>query len=112
MVYFDGERTAEEIKHRWTKVVGPGFVKGPWTPEEDEQIIHCISLGMYKWYAACSISVSNTVLEFTLCLFFCRPDIAACVSGRTAKQCRERYKNQLNPLLRFGPWSASEDEVR
>lgn len=30
--------------------------------------------------------------------------------GRTAKSCRERYFNALNPALNQGPWSTDEDD--
>ena len=28
-------RTPIQCLHRWTKILKPGLVKGPWTPEED-----------------------------------------------------------------------------
>lgn len=30
-------------------------------------------------------------------------------TGRTAKQCRERYRYQLHPHVRKGPWSKEEE---
>ena len=30
-------------------------------------------------------------------------------NGRTGKQCRERWHNQLDPTIRKDPWSAEED---
>ena len=33
---FNGTRTEAQCQHRWSKVLQPGFVKGPWQPEEDE----------------------------------------------------------------------------
>ena len=36
--------------------------------------------------------------------------IVAQMPGRTGKQCRERYRNQLDPHIRRGPWT--EDENR
>ena len=35
--------------------------------------------------------------------------IAAQLPGRTGKQCRERFKNQLDPSIKREPWSAEED---
>ena len=34
--------------------------------------------------------------------------IGRCVENRTGKQCRERWVNQLNPMLKQGPWSVEE----
>ncbi|EKX44752.1 hypothetical protein GUITHDRAFT_71888, partial [Guillardia theta CCMP2712] len=30
---------------------------------------------------------------------------------RSGKQCRERYKNQLDPTIRRGPWTPEEDRA-
>ena len=38
--------------------------------------------------------------------------VASNLKGRTGKQCRERWTNQLNPLINKRPWSTEEDEVR
>jgi len=35
--------------------------------------------------------------------------IAAQLPGRSGKQCRERFKNQLDPNIKREPWSADED---
>ena len=37
--------------------------------------------------------------------------IALALGGRTARQCRERYKNFLHPTLVNGPWTPEEDEL-
>jgi hypothetical protein len=36
-------------------------------------------------------------------------DVAAALPGRTARQCRERWNNYVNPNLNTGPWTSSED---
>jgi myb proto-oncogene protein len=35
--------------------------------------------------------------------------IAAQFPGRSGKQCRERFKNQLDPNIKREPWTADED---
>jgi hypothetical protein len=35
--------------------------------------------------------------------------ISGKLPGRTGKQCRERFKNQLDPTIKRDPWSAEED---
>ena len=37
--------------------------------------------------------------------------IAAKIPGRTPRQCRERWKNYLNPALSSEPWKSEEDEL-
>ena len=37
--------------------------------------------------------------------------IAAQLPTRTGKQCRERWRNHLNPALRKGSWGADEQRV-
>ena len=37
--------------------------------------------------------------------------IAAELPGRTGKQCRERWHNQLDPKVRRGPWSVEEENI-
>jgi hypothetical protein len=36
-------------------------------------------------------------------------EISARLGTRSARQCRERYHNYLDPKLRHGPWSEAED---
>ena len=37
--------------------------------------------------------------------------IGDCMENRTGKQCRERWHNQLNPVINKSPWSAEEQEI-
>ena len=60
---------------------------GPWTKEEDFKLLSWIKeYGPGKW-TACS--------EF--------------ISGRSPKQCRERWSDTLNPEVKKGDWSPEED---
>ena len=60
--------------------------QGPWTPEEDAKVKALVKeLGPKKW----SIIASN-------------------LPGRIGKQCRERWHNHLNPLIRKDSWSPAE----
>lgn len=61
----------------------------PWTRWEDETIVSLVRIhGTRKW----SI-------------------VAAALKGRSGKQCRERFKNQLDPAIRKDPWLAEEDQL-
>jgi hypothetical protein len=61
-----------------------------WTTEEDRMLLD-------------TISANNNQLVW--------PKIAACVPGRTGKQCRERYLNHLKPSLKLTSWSVLEDAM-
>ena len=59
----------------------------PWTSEEDDLIVQLVAQhGTKNW------SLIGTKLK-----------------NRSGKQCRERYKNQLDPIIRRGPWTEEED---
>ena len=61
--------------------------KGPWTPCEDEQLIKYIQkFGAKNW---------NECSEF--------------IKNRNGKQCREHWKNCLNPDIKKGEWTSEED---
>lgn len=82
-------RTDVQCLHRWQKVLKPGLIKGPWTPEEDAKVISLVQkYGQKKW-------------SF----------IAGELKGRLGKQCRERWYNHLNPDINKGEWTKREDEI-
>ncbi|EGR30453.1 myb-like DNA-binding domain protein [Ichthyophthirius multifiliis] len=63
--------------------------KGPWTADEDELLKQWINQhGSQKW---------------SLC--------AETIKGRSGKQCRERWFNNLNPDVKRGSWSPEEDDT-
>ena len=81
-------RTDVQCLHRWQKVLRPGLIKGPWTPEEDRLVIQLVDKwGQKKWST-----------------------IAKSLPGRLGKQCRERWYNHLNPSINKGDWSPEEDK--
>ncbi|XP_056633344.1 transcriptional activator Myb isoform X9 [Diorhabda sublineata] len=83
------DRSDVQCQQRWTKVVNPELVKGPWTKEEDEKVIELVNkYGAKKW---------------TL--------IARHLKGRIGKQCRERWHNHLNPKIKKSAWTEQEDEL-
>ena len=84
--FFRGVRSDVQCLHRWQKVLRPGLVKGPWTKDEDDTVIHCINAGITKW-----------------------SEIAQHVPGRIGKQCRERWFNHLDPSILKGNWTPEED---
>lgn len=80
-------RSDVQCLHRWQKVLKPGLIKGPWTPEEDATVIRLVKIhGQKKW-------------SF----------IARQLTGRLGKQCRERWYNHLNPHVNKKEWTDDED---
>lgn len=68
---------------------GSQNTRGVWTEYEDELLVRAVSrLGTSRWV-----------------------DVARLVPSRTAKQCRERWANRLNPTLKREPFEPWEDEI-
>lgn len=82
-------RSAIQCLHRWTKILKPGLVKGPWTTEEDQKL--------YEWVA------KEGPTKWSQC--------SQIIIGRSGKQCRERWFNNLNPVVKKGNWSIEEDDL-
>ena len=80
-------RTSVQCLHRWTKILRPGLVKGPWTPQEDELLKDWVNAHGPNAWAKC----------------------AQVITGRNGKQCRERWNNALDPGLTRGNWTYEED---
>ena len=74
------------------KTVTEEISKGPWTKEEDELLKQLV--------------LENNVAKTTKWSL-----IAMHVRNRNSKQCRERWLNHLNPHIRKGEWTASEEEI-
>ncbi|CAH0479276.1 unnamed protein product [Peronospora belbahrii] len=81
-------RDNAQCLQRWNKVLKPGLVKGPWSVEEDARLMEMMLKGYDNWR-----QVSNSI------------------PGRTAKQCRERWRNRLDPTINKAPFTEEEDAV-
>lgn len=83
-------RDAEECKKRYSFLKSCQVGKGPWTTAEDQKIVKMVNMyGPKKW-----------------------SQIAAQLTGRTGKQCRERWHNHLNPNInKSKTWSENEDRL-
>jgi hypothetical protein len=63
--------------------------KSTWTDEEDQTLSQIVANhGSRNW-----------------------PFIATFLPGRSGKQCRERYKNHLDPIIKKGPFCPEEDRL-
>ncbi|XP_008287458.1 v-myb avian myeloblastosis viral oncogene homolog-like 2a isoform X2 [Stegastes partitus] len=82
-------RTEQQCMLRWKKCLDPNLVKGFWSKEEDEMIVNLVGkFGTKHWTA-----------------------IAKHLNGRLGKQCRERWHNHLNPMIKKSTWTNEEDLI-
>ncbi|KAK8870479.1 hypothetical protein M9Y10_008362 [Tritrichomonas musculus] len=82
-------RTATQIAARWEKCINPKLTKGPFNPEEDKILNQFVEeYGCHAW-----------------------PKVTTVLPHRTAKQCRERWFNNLDPTVTKTPWTPEEDDM-
>jgi hypothetical protein len=80
-------KTVQQVAERWEKVLNPNLVKGSWTREEDEAIVQFVQVhGTKEW-----------------------TKLASLLPGRIGKQCRERWRNHLDPDVSRAGWTEEED---
>ena len=79
-------QNSSESKNK-IKNLRPGSIKGPWSEEENKLLIEWVRKNGHKRWKKCE----------------------KIIPGRTSKQCREHWKNCLNPDLIKGFWSSEED---
>ncbi|XP_033102232.1 myb-related protein B-like [Anneissia japonica] len=83
------DRNELQCIQRWQKVLNPDLVKGPWTKEEDDLVVRLVKeYGPKRWSL-----------------------ISKYLTGRTGKQCRERWHNHLNPNIKKSAWTVEEDRI-
>lgn len=81
-------RNHAQCLQRWNKVLRPGLVKGHWSYEEDQALERMVMSGCMAWN-----------------------EVAKNIPGRTPKQCRERWKNHLDPRITRAPFTTDEDII-
>jgi hypothetical protein len=79
-------RNHVQCLQRWKKVLKPGLVKGHWTEREDRLLERLVAQDPKNW-----------------------GQVSQHIPGRTAKQCRERWCNHLDPRIKKTEWSEQED---
>ncbi|GKY98547.1 hypothetical protein MPSEU_000811700 [Mayamaea pseudoterrestris] len=82
--------SAIECLSKWQQLTQTVIIKGKgsWTTEEDRILIEKRQLYGRKW-----------------------AKIAAHLPGRQGKQCRERFVNHLDPVLKKGEWTDDEEAI-
>ena len=82
------DRSPSQVAARWEKCLDPNIKKGPFTPEEDQLVVNFVAQnGPRSW-----------------------PRITSVLPHRSAKQCRERWFNHLDPTVIKSEWTQEEDE--
>ncbi|OQR96193.1 myb domain protein 3r-5 [Thraustotheca clavata] len=83
-------KTPKDCQVRWHILQNRNSsTKRPWSKEEDAHMVELIrKYGARKWAV-----------------------IASYLPGRNGKQCRERWHNQLNPLIKRDAWSSDEEDT-
>ncbi|CAK9293327.1 unnamed protein product [Gordionus sp. m RMFG-2023] len=84
--YFSNKNYVQMVR-RYRKFLNPQNKVGKWNKSEDKQLLTCISKHKHN----------------------CWSRISRGISSRTDIQCRDRYQNFLNPILKFGSWGCFED---
>jgi hypothetical protein len=83
------DRTPSQVAARWEKCLDPSITKGPFTAEEDQAIVNFVAQnGPRSW-----------------------PRVTSLLPNRSAKQCRERWFNHLDPSVVKSEWTQQEDEL-
>ena len=94
-------RNHTQCLQRWSKVLAPGLKKGQWSASEDATLV-----ALAKEQLAMCKDPNNPEQKKKLNWGM----ISKQITGRTAKQCRERWVNNLNPDIRKGGWTPEEDK--
>lgn len=79
-------------------------IKGAWSPEEDSILLKAIADNGTSIFLPCEYSKWRAGTRKWSVL-------AQHLPGRTGKQCRERWHNQLNPAISKSPWTEDEDRM-
>ena len=99
-------RNHVQCLQRWKKVLKPGLKKGHWTEEEDQLLRQLVFQAREEAAQQCTDGQAPGATHTWLKNWGV---VAAKISGRTAKQCRERWCNHLDPGIKKGWWTGEED---
>ena len=112
-------RNGVQCSHRWNKVLAPGLTKGKWTAEEDgllTKLYSCQAGVVFEEFASNAqgevrggLRVIDSQTAKSIQSSINWRSIATKITGRNAKQCRERWCNYLDPSLKCGNWTKKED---
>merc|ERR1719240_1570305 len=109
-------RTHAQCLQRWAKAKRPGLKKGYWTKAEDDLLRSLVALLHSTNNTSTSTSASTTGTTTTTTATTTAKahksswaNIARQITGRTSKQCRERWFHHLDPSIKRTPYTEAED---
>ena len=76
---------------RWNKVLKPGLKKGSWTVEEDAKLFEAVKKQLEQGNVADAKKDKEKFLNWA--------KASVEIPGRTPKQCRERWRCNLDPSI-------------
>jgi len=85
------KRSANQCRKRYVNHINPDLRKGRWKKAEDEKLLSAVEVCGKDWG-----QVSRILKESDI--------------NRSSDQCRQRYKDYLNPKLVTGDWTKEEDQ--
>jgi len=89
----------KQCLQRWNKVLNPKLKKGRWTEEEDEFLLQLVQDQTELNESGHNKNIKWNVIS------------EAMQDSRSAKQCRERWVNHLNPAVTKNAWHPEEDKT-
>ena len=95
-------KTHVQCHQRYFKVLRPGLKRGKWNPEEDKLLL--------SLYADTIRETATSSKEPPSDIFIFR-HISGRMEGRSSKQVRERWRNFLDPKIKKGKFSRTEDRL-
>lgn len=93
------DRNHTQCLQRWSKVLAPGLKKGQWEKIEDKMLVSLVTAEL----SVVKVKDGKTKLNWG--------KISRSIKGRTAKQCRERWVNNLDPEITKAAWTEDEDTL-
>merc|ERR1719247_2926243 len=113
-------RTHAQCLQRWVKAKRPGLKKGYWTKAEDDLLRSLVAQLQSTNNTSTSTSTSTpasatgtnkttTATTTAKAHKSSWANIARQITGRTSKQCRERWFHHLDPSIRRSPYTEAED---
>merc|ERR1719310_441046 len=117
-------RTHAQCLQRWAKAKRPGLKKGYWTKAEDDLLRSLVALLHSTNNTSTSASTTGTTATTTATATATATttakvhivpsrsswaNIARQITGRTSKQCRERWFHHLDPSIKRTPYTEAED---
>jgi hypothetical protein len=92
-------RTPMQCSARWVGALNPSILKGRWTSQEDNALKEAVS----HYINSVDSQGNPQPIPWN--------KVSKRIPQRTGAQCQARWTEALDPRIRKGKWSPSEDEI-